>query len=167
MMAGLPIVLHAQAPDSTASATLSDSGVVIRFPRFVSPDSITREMPVADLFSGYEWRVALLGHDAALLTALVVAPNDSLVIHHYGSIKEVYMAGDLRQCQRANDLVISCGRLARGLVRDVGGCIEIAIIDTRWMLMAMELEHPTVRLVVKRARQILWMADVPLIAHGQ
>jgi hypothetical protein len=160
-----PAMVVAQGNDSVASATLSDSGVVVRFPRFMSPDSITREMPVADLFSGYEWRVALLGHDAALLTALVVPPNDSLLIHRFGSIKEVYMAGDLRSCQRTNDLVISCSRLARGLVRDVDGSIEIAIIDSRWLLMAMQLDHPAVRLVVKRARQILWSADVPLVNH--
>jgi hypothetical protein len=160
-----PAAVVAQGSDSVATAALSDSGVVVRFPRFVSPDSITREMPVADLFSGYEWRVALLGHDTALLAALVVPPNDSLLIHRYGSIKEVYMTGDLRSCQRTNDLVISCSRLARGLVRDVDGSIEIAIIDSRWLLMAMQLDHPTVRLIVKRARQILWSADVPLVNH--
>jgi hypothetical protein len=155
--------LAAQAAD-TATATLSDSGIVVRFPRFVSPDSITREMPVLDLFSGYEWRVALVSSDRALVTALVVAPNDSLVIHRYATISAVYMAGDLRACQR-DATVLSCNRLARGLVRDVNGRIEIALIDSNWLVMALQSPPPFVRLVVKRNREILWSADVPLARH--
>jgi hypothetical protein len=150
-----------QAPDSAATATLSDSGIVVLFPRFMSPDSITREMPVGDLFSGYEWRVALLGRDQALLTALVIPPNDSLMIHRFATIKAAYLAGDLRSCQRG-DLVLECDRPARGLVRDVNGRLEIGIVDSRWLTMALQLPTPTVRLVVKRAREILWSADIPL-----
>jgi hypothetical protein len=154
----------AQAPDSIATATLSDSGIVVRFPRFVSPDSITREMPVSDLFSGYEWRVVLLGRDQALLTALVIPPNDSLVIHRYATIKAAYLAGDLRSCQRG-DLVLECDRRARGLVRDVDGRLEIGIADSRWITLALQSSNPVVRLIVKRARQVLWTADIPLIFH--
>lgn len=156
----------AQSPDSLATATLSDSGIVVRFPRFVSPDSITREMPVEDLFSGYEWRVVLLGGDQVLVSALVIPPNDSLVIHRYTSIKAAYMAGDLRSCRRS-DLVLECDRPARGLVRDVNGRLEIGIIDSRWLILAMQTANPVVRLVVKRARQVLWFADVPLVSHLQ
>jgi hypothetical protein len=152
---------HAQATDTIATATLSDSGIVVRFPRAMSPDSITREMPVMDLFSGYEWRVVLVSQDRALVTALVVAPNDSLRLHRYPTIKDAYMAGDLRQCQR-NDLVLECNRLARGLVRDVNGRVEIAIIDNNWLLMAVQAAHPVVRLIVKRDRELLWSADLPL-----
>jgi hypothetical protein len=155
----------AQAADTAATATLSDSGIVVRFPRFVSPDSITREMPVLDLFSGYEWRVALVNGDRALVTALVVAPNDSLVIHRYATIGAVYLAGDLRSCQR-DAVVLSCNRLARGLVRDVNGRIEIALIDSNWLVMALQSPSPFVRLVVKRNREILWSADVPLTRHS-
>ena len=154
----------AQVPDSVATATLSDSGIVVQFPRFVSPDSITREMPVGDLFSGYEWRVVLLGREQALLAALVIPPNDSLVIHHYATIAGAYMAGDLRSCQRS-DMVLECDRPARGLVRDVDGRLEIGIVDSRWLTMAMQSTRPMVRLVVKRARQLLWFADVPLVIH--
>ena len=158
--------LAAQSAGTTATATLSDSGIVVRFPRFVSPDSITREMPVLDLFSGYEWRVALVSDDQALVIVLVVAPNDSLLIHRYTSIAAVYMAGDLRSCQR-DDIVLSCNRLARGLVRDVDGRIEIALIDNNWLVTALQSPHPMVRLVVKRNREILWSADVPLVRHGR
>ena len=150
----------AQTADSS-TATLSDSGIVVRFPRAMSPDSITREMPVMDLFSGYEWRVALINRDRALVTALVVAPNDSLRLHRYTTIRATYMAGDLRSCLR-NDLVLECNRLARGLVRDVDGRIEIAIVDNNWLLMAMQSSNAIVRLVVKRDREILWSADMPL-----
>src|SRR5262249_36283185 len=148
----------AQAVDSVATATLSDSGIVVRFPRAMSPDSITREMPVLDLFSGYEWRVALINGESAVVSALVVAPNDSLVIHRYETIRSVYMAGDLRSCHKNNDVVLECDRLARGLVRDVNGRVEIAVIDVNWLLMAVRSEHPVVRLVVKRDREILWTA---------
>jgi hypothetical protein len=154
----------AQSTDSVATATLSDSGIVVRFPRFVSPDSITREMPVGDLFSGYEWRVVLLGSEEALLSALVIPPNDSLVIHRYPTIKAAYLAGDLRSCRRS-DMVLECDRPARGLVRDVNGRLEIGIADNRWISMALQSSSPVVRLIVKRARQVLWTADVPLVSH--
>jgi len=154
----------AQAPPDTATATLSDSGIVVRFPRSMSPDSITREMPVLDLFSGYEWRVALLAGDQALLAALVVPPDDSLVLHRYTTIKSVYMAGDLRQCQR-EAMVLGCGSAARGLVRDVDGRVEIAMVDNRWLIVALETPHPIVRLVVKRNRTVLWTRDLPLVVH--
>lgn len=156
--------VEAQTMGGAATATLSDSGIVVRFPRAMSPDSITREMPVTDLFGGYEWRVALVSGERALVTALVVAPNDSLVIHRYNTIRAVYMAGDLRNCHRSA-IVIECDRLARGLVREVDGRVEIALIDSNWLLMAMESAHPVVRLVVKRNREILWTADVPLQRH--
>jgi hypothetical protein len=167
-LAGIVFVVagaSAQARDSSATATLSDSGIVVRFPRAMSPDSITREMPVLDLFSGYEWRVALITRERALVTALVVAPNDSLRIHRYTTIRAVYMAGDLRQCLR-NVLVLECNRLARGLVRDVDGRVEIAISDSNWLLLALQSANPVVRLVVKRNREILWSADIPLASPG-
>jgi hypothetical protein len=161
----MPAAAAAQATDTTATATLSDSGIVVRFPRTMSPDSITREMPVTDLFSGYEWRVALVNKDRALLVALVVAPNDTLRMHRYTTIKDTYMAGDLRSCQRQNDLVLECDHLARGLVRDVAGRVEIAIVDRNWLLMALQSSEPMVRLVVKRNRETLWSADIPLTIH--
>ena len=136
----------------------------MRFPRFVSPDSITREMPVMDLFSGYEWRIVLLGPNEALLTALVIPPNDNLLLHRYATIAEAYMAGDLRQCRR-DDLVLACDRIARGFVRDVDGRIEVGILDSRWILMALQSSSPIVRLVVKRNREVLWAADIPLARH--
>jgi hypothetical protein len=155
----------AQSADTTATATLSDSGIVVRFPRTMSPDSITREMPVTDLFSGYEWRVALVNKDRALVVALVVAPNDTFRIHRYTTIKDTYMAGDLRSCER-NDLVLECDHVARGLVRDVNGRVEIAIVDRVWLLMALQSSDPFVRLVVKRNRETLWSTDIPLVMHA-
>jgi len=153
----------AQRGDS-ATATLSDSGIVVRFPRSMSPDSITREMPVLDLFSGYEWRVVLVSGENALVSALVLAPNDSLVVHRFTSIAAIYMAGDLRSCHR-NLIVIECDRLASGLVRDVDGRVEIVLIDNNWLVMAMRSPDPIVRLVVKRNRDILWTQDIALIRH--
>ena len=149
---------------AVATATLSDSGIVVRFPRSMSPDSITREMPVLDLFSGYEWRVVLVSGENALVSALVLAPNDSLVVHRVTSIAKLYMAGDLRSCHR-NLIVIECDRLARGLVRDVDGRVEIALIDNNWLVMAMRSPNPVMRLVVKRNRDILWTEDIVLIRH--
>jgi len=154
---------YAQDP-ANATATLSDSGIVVRFPRFVSPDSITRDMAVQDMFSGYEWRVVLIGPREAYVTALVIPPNDSLVLHRYPTIATAYMAGDLRQCHRA-DLVLECDRLARGLVRDVDGRIEVGVADSRWLLMALQSPDPVIRLVVKRNRETLWSADIPLVMN--
>jgi hypothetical protein len=157
-------VVSAQIADS-GTATLSDSGIVVRFPRAMSPDSITREMPVQDLFSGYEWRVALVSGGQAMLAALVLPPNDSLRMHYVATIRDLYMAGDLRQCQ-PSDLVLECARPARGLVRDVNGAVEIGIVDPRWLLAAIGSSRPVVRLVVKRAREVLWMRDIPLLIHS-
>ena len=156
----------AQSADTTATATLSDSGIVVVFPRAMSPDSITHEAVVGDLFSGYEWRVVLLGPDHALLSAFVIPPDETLAIHRYASIAEAYLAGDLRTCQRGDNVVLHCDRPARGLVRDVGGRLEIGIVDSRWISMALQLTRPMVRLVVKRDRIVLWMADLPLVTHS-
>lgn len=157
---------RAQSPDTTATATLSDSGIVVVFPRAMSPDSITREAIVGDLFSGYEWRVVLLGRDHALLSALVIPPDETLAIHRYRSIAEAYLAGDLRTCERGDNVVLHCDRPARGLVRDVGGRLEIGLADSRWISMALLSTKPMVRLVVKRNRIVLWMADLPLVTHS-
>ena len=139
-------------PASGASAILGDSGIIVRFPRAVSPDSITREMLVGDLFSGYEWRIILGGGDRqVLLTAFVIPPDDTLALHRYRTIQAAYMAGDLRQCQR-NDQVLACDRPARGLVRDRGGQLEIGILDGRWVSFALQTPNPVLRLLVKRAR---------------
>ncbi len=160
----LPCDWRRPEADSIATATLSDSGIVVRFPRSMSPDSITREMPVKTSISFRDTSGAsrFVNGDRAVVSALVVAPNDSLVIHRYTSIRAVYMAGDLRSCHRTNDIVLECNRLARGLVRDVDGRVEIAVVDNTWLLMAMESAHPVVRLVVKRNRETLWAMDVPL-----
>jgi hypothetical protein len=147
-----------------AIVTLSDSGLVVRFPRSMSPDSITREMGVDDLFSGYEWRVILLGKTSALLTAFVIPVNDSLIIHRYRTIKAAFDAGGFRTCTR-NAEVLDCDRLARGLVRDANGQLEIGILDRQWLAQAFQSGTPTLRLVVKRAREILWTEDVPIKVH--
>jgi hypothetical protein len=163
-VARLPAQRALPAVDS-GSATISDSGVTVRFPRTMSPDSITREMPVQDLFSGYEWRVALVGGTQTLLAALVLPPNDSLLMHRFRTIRELYMAGDLRQCRRG-DLVLECERPARGLVRDAGGAVEIGIVDPRWIIEAIASTHPVIRLVVKRNREVLWTRDIALAGHS-
>jgi hypothetical protein len=132
----------------------------------MSPDLITQEAVVGDLFSGYEWRVVLLGPDHALLSALVIPPDETLAIHRYRSIAEAYLAGDLRTCERGDNVVLHCDRPARGLVRDVGGRLEIGLADSRWIAMALLSTKPMVRLVVKRNRIVLWMADLPLVTHS-
>lgn len=149
------------AQATTATATLGDSGIVVRFPRSVSPDSITREMLVGDLFSGYEWRIILLGDRQVLLTAFVVPPDDTLAVHRYATIGAAYLAGDLRSCQRDHQVLV-CDRLARGLVRDVGGRLEIVIVDSRWLSLALQAATPRLRLIVKRNREELWSEEVPL-----
>jgi hypothetical protein len=98
------------------------------------------------------------------VSALVIPPNDSLVLHWYATIAAAYMAGDLRSCQRS-EIVLHCDRLARGLVRDTNGRLEIGIVDSRWITMALQSPSPRVRLIVKRARQVVWMADLPLVMH--
>jgi hypothetical protein len=157
-LGGVPLA----AQDTTVSAVLGDSGIVVRFPRSVSPDSITREMMVGDLFSGYEWRIILMGEGQVLLTAFVIPPDDTLAIHRYGSIASAYLAGDLRTCQRDN-VVLTCDQLARGLVRDVNGHLEVAILDTRWLALALRSTEPRLHLVVRRNREELWSREVPLV----
>lgn len=142
----------------------SDSGIVVRFPRSMSPDSISREMRVADRFSGYEWRVIFMDGNRAMLSAFVVAPDDSLALHRIRTIAEAYRLGDLRQCSR-DQVVLACDRPARGLVRDVDGQLEIGIMDNRWISAAIGAREPRLRLMVKRNREELWTEEYPLVGH--
>ena len=97
----------------TATAVWDSAGFVVRFPRSVSPDSISIDMTVSDNFSGYEWRVALIGdRGEALLTAFVIPPDDALALRRYRTVAEAWHAGDLRRCERHAD-VLACSRPAR------------------------------------------------------
>lgn len=142
----------------------SDSGIVARFPRSMSPDSITREMRVSDQFSGYEWRVIFMDGSRALLSAFVIAPDDSLTLHPIRTIEEAYLLGDLRQCTR-DQAVLACNRPARGLVRDIDGQVEIGIMDSRWISAALGAREPRMRLIVRRNREELWAEEFPLTGH--
>jgi hypothetical protein len=121
-------------------------------------------MRVGDRFSGYEWRVIFVDGDRALLSALVVAPDDSLELHRIPTIAAVYQVGDLRQCSRDRE-VLACDRPARGLVRDVDGQIEIGIVDSRWLTAVVSARDPKVRLMVKRNREELWSGEYPISRH--
>lgn len=164
LLATVAVAGPANAQQSDARVSWADSGITVRFPRAMSPDSITREMRVLDNFSGYEWRVILLDGDRAWLSALVVPPDDSLALHRYTTIKEAYFAGDLRQCSRDAEVLV-CDRPARGLVRDVDGQVEISIVDGRWIAAVLQARAPLVRLLVKRNREDLWSEDFPLSSH--
>jgi len=155
---------NALAQGASGWVRWSDSGIVVRFPRSMSPDSITREMRVGDRFSGYEWRVIFLDGNRALLSAFVVAPDDSLALHRIRTIAEAYRLGDLRQCSR-DEAVLTCDRPARGLVRDVDGQLEIGIMDSRWISAALGARDPRMRLMVKRNREELWTEEYPLVGH--
>ncbi len=159
-----PAAIPVDSLQTAATAVLSDSGLVVVFPRAMSPDSITQNAIVPDLFSGYEWRVIFLRPNTSLLAAFVIPPDDTLAIHHYGTIGQAYDAGSLRTCRR-NLQVLDCDQLARGLVRDVDGRLEIAILDPDWLGLAFNVGTPMVRLVVKRAQQVLWAEDVPVLVR--
>lgn len=155
----------AQDPD-IAAAVWDSAGFVITFPRSVSPDSITREMQVSDNFSGYEWRVVLIGdRGEALVTAFVIPPDESLALHRYRTIADAWRWGDLRRCER-NDAVLACSRPARGFVRDARGRVEIAIRDATWLRFALQSRAPRILLVVKRDRQELWSTEFDLALPG-
>jgi hypothetical protein len=164
-----PAAVTAQHSDAAAvrldSATVSwdARGITVRFPRFLSPDSITSETRVGDAFSGYEWRVILVGEPRAYLAALVIPPTDSLTIHKVSTIDEAYRLGDLRSCDRTtSNLVLRCNRLAQGLVRDVEGRLEIGIVDGRWLQTALTAREPKVRLIVKVAKETIWEEEHPI-----
>ncbi len=167
LLAGLLVVAgrgDVQAQGAPGWVRWSDSGIVVRFPRSMSPDSISREMRVADRFSGYEWRVIFMDGNRALLSALVVAPDDSLALHPIRTIADAYRLGDLRQCARDAE-VLACDRPARGLVRDIDGQLEIGIMDSRWIAAALGARDPKMRLMVKRNREELWTEEYPLTGH--
>ncbi len=151
-----------RGPDS-ATATWDSAGFVIRFPRAMSPDSITLDMLVGDNFSGYEWRVALVGDSGdALLTAFVIPPDDTLGLRRYRTIAEAFRAGDLRRCRRSAS-VLECSVPARGFVRDAAGHIEIGIRDASWLRFALASRRPRILVVVKRDRQEVWSDEFPLV----
>lgn len=163
-LATLATGLRAQAP--AASATWDSTGITVVFPREFSPDRITIDTVVGDAFSGYEWRVILVGDRDVYVSALVIPPDAALTLRRVLTIEEAYRLGDLRRCARA-DLTLACSRPARGWVRDADGRVEIGIADFRWLSLAARSPNPTLRLVVRRARQELWSADVPLVYSGR
>ncbi|MEP6589724.1 MAG: hypothetical protein ABJC19_00945 [Gemmatimonadota bacterium] len=146
----------------TATATWDASGIMVVFPRDFSPDRISRDTIVGDAFSGYEWRVILVGDREVLVAALVVPPDRALLLPRVETVADAYRLGDLRRCVR-DDITLACGRPARGWVRDAEGRVEIGIADFRWLQLAARSPHPRLRLVVRRARQELWSEDVPLV----
>jgi hypothetical protein len=135
--------------------------VTVRFPRRVSPDSITREQKVDDLFGGYEWRIVLVAGKDVLLNAFVIPPTPELLLHRYSTVAEAYYAGTLRRCEKF-DVVITCARLATAAMRDVDGQMEITISDLRWLSLISKAKNPSLILVVKRASQDLLYQEVPL-----
>lgn len=152
-----PVAAPAKPATDTAIATWNTQGLTIRFPRSVSPDSITYDTRVADAFSGFEWRVILITDQRPYMAALVITPSDSLTLSHVPTIAEAYRVGDLRSCDRTTgNLVLRCNRLAQGLVRDVDGRLEIAIVDTRWLQALMSSRSGRVHLVVKVAKETVW-----------
>lgn len=155
----------ADSGGSGASAVWNGDGITVRFPRAYSPDSVTVEGRVGDAFSGYEWRVILVGDTRAFLAAFVITPTDSLTIHRYRTIAEAFRAGNLRRCSR-NDQVLVCARPARGLVRDADGRLEIGIGDREWINAALAASQPKVRLIVKRAQETLWSEEIPISYDG-
>ena len=91
------------------------------------------------------------------MAALVITPSDSLTLQHVPTIAEAYRVGDLRSCDRTTgNLVLRCNRLAQGLVRDVDGRLEIAIVDTRWLQALMTSRTVRVHLLVKVAKETVW-----------
>lgn len=152
-----------QPPVDSAIATWNTRGLIIRFPRSVSPDSITYDTRVADAFSGFEWRLILITDQRPYMAALVITPSDSLTLQHVPTIAEAYRVGDLRSCDRTTgNLVLRCNRLAQGLVRDVEGQLEIAIVDTRWLQALMASRTARVHLLVKVAKETVWEEERPV-----
>ncbi len=150
------------ATDS-AEASWNTRGLTIRFPRSVSPDSITYDTRVADAFSGFEWRVILITDQRPQMAVLVITPSDSLTLPRVPTIAEAYRIGDLRSCDRTTgNLVLRCNRLAQGLVRDVDGRLEIAIVDTRWLQALMTSRTARVHLLVKVAKETVWEEERPV-----
>lgn len=163
LVVGLATGVGAQVP--AARATWDSTGITVVFPREFSPDRITLDTVVGDAFSGYEWRVILVGENEVYVSALVVPPDSNLVLRRILTIADAYRMGDLRRCARA-DLTLACSRPARGWVADADGSVEIGIVDFRWLALAARSPYPKLRLVVRRARQELWSEDVPLSYRG-
>ncbi len=158
-------VTSSTAQQPRATATWDASGIQVVFPREFSPDRVSIDTTVGDAFSGYEWRVILVGENEVLVSALVVPPDPELILPRITTVADAYRLGDLRRCVR-DEITLACGRPARGWVRDAEGCVEIGIVDFRWLQLAARSAHPHLRLVVRRARQELWSEDVPLVYGG-
>lgn len=152
-----------RAPVSVSALATWDSliGVTVRFPRRVSPDSITRVQKVPDLFGSYEWRIILVAGKDVLLNAFIIPPTPDLMLQRYNSIADAYYAGYLRRCERA-EITYNCTRLAAAAMRDVGGQMEITISDLRWLALISKAERPSLILVVKRGGEDLLYQEVPL-----
>jgi hypothetical protein len=119
---------------------------------------------VGDAFSGYEWRVVLESGTSVQLVAFVIPPDPrGLRLQAYASNEAAVRAGGSRVRRCEPDLAtIRCGRVARGLVRLVGGQLELVVSEPLWYQLASGREPATVHLGVRRAGIPLWEETLPL-----
>lgn len=151
--------LEAQGPD-TSAVGWGSTGVWVRFPLDVAPVAIGRDTTVGDRFSGYEWRVVMERGASTWLVAFLIPPDpERLTLQRYASNEEAVRAGGSRVRRCDPDLMtIRCGRTARGLVRLVGGQLELLVAEPRWYLAA-DSGGASVHLAVRRGGEQLWSAS--------
>lgn len=136
----------------------------MRFPAEFAPTAIGVDTVVGDRFSGYEWRVVLESGPSVQLVAFVIPPDpDALTLSRYATNEAAVRAGGSRVRWCDPDLAtIRCGRVARGLVRLVGGQLELVVTEPRWYQVAAAGDSATVHLGVRRGGESLWTAVLPL-----
>ena len=94
------------------------------------------------------------------LVAFVIAPDpEDLTLQRYLTNEEAVRAGGSRVRRCEPDLMtIRCGRPARGLVRLVGGRLELLVAEPRWYLAA-DSGGASVHMAVRRGGEELWSAS--------
>lgn len=158
-VACLTASLGGQQVDSGA-VSWDRHGVLVRFPAHLAPVPISRDTTVGDRFSGYEWRVVLERGAASWLVAFVIPPDPRhLTLERFHSNEAAVRAGGSRVRRCEPDLTtIRCGRPARGLVRLVGGHLELLVTEPRWYLAA-DSGGAAIHLAVRRAGEELWSSS--------
>lgn len=138
----------------------SAQGVRARFPAEWSPVEIGRDTTVGDRFSGYEWRMVLEQGTSSWLVAFVIPPDPrQLTLTRFVTNEEAVRAGGSRVRRCDPDLMtIRCGRTSRGLVRLVGGQLELLVTEPSWTGVAAG-GGAAVHLAVRRGGAELWSAS--------
>jgi hypothetical protein len=119
-------------PSSVPFVRVADRELTVAFPWDSTAVRARPSVVLPDAWAGPGWRV-MIRPDTAVLTAVhQVYPDTSLTLPRYGSVTEVVRAGELRDCQ-LDDWILVCGKTLRGRTEVIDQRVVLRITDRAWI----------------------------------